>query len=254
MSERSSTLVRQCNSWVFGGVARAALILGSAGFAEEAAQQGPNALPPQEKLDAQSSQATEGTERLLLGHKLVVYGRQHQFPEALIVAAEILRSVTTEKAEEEPVTQKKPDAPADTEVETIELADNSPQALLAEARAMSNAPHIVAMADAAADRLTENPRGSCDRARTIRGHLGAHQTDVYSITFHGGEPAMVCVHGACDSEFHVSVYDENGNFINCAHMTGHHATVRWNPRWTGVFTVQIENEGHHCADYELWHN
>lgn len=165
-----------------------------------------------------------------------------------------LRSFIAEKAEEEPVTQKKPDAPADTEVETIKLADNSPRALLAEARAMSSAPHIVAMADAAADRLTETPRGACGGARVRSGHLAPRETDVYSIVFHGGEPAMVCVHGACNSQIHLSVYDENGNFIGCDQMMGHHCSVHWRSRWHAVFTVHIENEGHHCAEYQFWHN
>jgi hypothetical protein len=75
------------------------------------------------------------------------------------------------------------------------------------------------------------------------GVVSRHDSVVYTVTFMGGEPAAVEVIGDGDTDLDVYVSDENDNLIASAEGRGDHAVVRWQPRWTGPFTIRIVNRG-----------
>lgn len=247
-------MVRWWRVWAVGGIAMAALGLCTAAFGGEAGQKGLNAVPPGEKQVAKSSPAAEGAAELSLAYQLVRYGRRHRSPESLIVAAQILGSVPVQQVQEKPTTKKEPNAPAETKPKTTKPADDRPQALLAEARAMSSAPHIATLADAVAHRLAEKPRGAAHGPHVWSQQVSAHSTDVYRIVFRGGEPAIVVVSGDGDTDLDLYVHDENGNLIAVDDDMTDDCIVRWTPRWTGPFTIRIVNRGSVYNQYRAAHN
>lgn len=96
-----------------------------------------------------------------------------------------------------------------------------------------------------------------------RGHRGGpirhydrvmpNSTDIYHITFNGGEMAIVHVSGDGDTDLAVSVYDNNNNFIGsdeyyCESCGG---GVCFTPRWTGNYIVKIKNLGKVYNNYVI---
>lgn len=81
--------------------------------------------------------------------------------------------------------------------------------------------------------------------------VNAHATDVYTITFRGGEDAYIVVSGDGDTDLDLYVYDENGNFITSDTDSTDDCVVRFHPRWTGPFRVKIKNLGGVYNNYVL---
>jgi hypothetical protein len=66
-------------------------------------------------------------------------------------------------------------------------------------------------------------------------------TDSYTVSFWGGAPAAVELKGDGNSNLVLRVFDGNGNLIRSAIDGGFGARVDWTPRWTGQFTIKVEN-------------
>jgi hypothetical protein len=73
--------------------------------------------------------------------------------------------------------------------------------------------------------------------------VDAYSSDRYTITFRGGETAMIVVEGDGDTDLDLYVYDENGHLVDCDTDATDFCVAVWNPRWTGVFHVVIRNLG-----------
>ena len=101
----------------------------------------------------------------------------------------------------------------------------------------------------------EKSRGR--KGGAVRGHedaVEAHSTDTYSIAFKGGRTAEVYITGDGDTDLDLYIYDENDNLI-CSDSDGTDEMLcRWNPRWTGSFTVKIKNLGSIYNEYALYTN
>jgi len=187
--------------------------------------------------------AAQAVQDLALAYSLIDYGRKHKSPEALITAARILGTVPTSKLKAEVTTEKSSDAGKPGK-KSASTADNSPSALLGEARSMAgNNKHIVALAEQAADAIAEKSRGRVGGARLYRRNAPAYTTVIYRISFRGGRIARVLVRGDHDTDLDLYVYDKYGHLV--ASTTGPFDTcfVQWVPTWTGPFTVHVRNRG-----------
>ena len=71
----------------------------------------------------------------------------------------------------------------------------------------------------------------------------ANDTDIFRVTFTGGEWAEVAVIGDGDTDLDLHVYDENGNLVERDTDSTDAAYCRWLPRWTGVFRIEVRNWG-----------
>lgn len=78
--------------------------------------------------------------------------------------------------------------------------------------------------------------GKVDRVRVFT-------TDVYEMTFRGGELALVVVSGDGDTDLDLYVYDELGNLVAEDEDGTDQCLVRWAPLWRGSFVVKIVNRG-----------
>ena len=82
----------------------------------------------------------------------------------------------------------------------------------------------------------------------------ANTTDVYNITFRGGEYARITVNGDGDTDLDLYVYDENGNLIDSDTDRTDYCVATFTPKWTGTFKVKIKNLGNVYNRYRLTTN
>lgn len=123
-----------------------------------------------------------------------------------------------------------------------------PTKLLADAKAMADNDGVLL---ALIDDVNSNVRGAVGGPKYAYGTVGAGSTDVYNITFRGGELAMVIVIGDGDTDLDVYVYDNNGNLITSDTDYSDNCVCSWTPRWTGNFKIKIKNRGNVYNNYVL---
>jgi len=82
-------------------------------------------------------------------------------------------------------------------------------------------------------------------ARTIK---------TYSMTFLGGEVAVVAVVGDGDTDLDLEVYDAFGNLVASDHGPTDTAVVRFFPLFTQVYTVKVINHGYVHNRFSLGNN
>ena len=100
-------------------------------------------------------------------------------------------------------------------------------------------------------RLGEATRRRVGSPALSHDRVGAYRTDVYSITFRGGEFAEVSVRGDGDTDLDLYIYDQYGNQI-CSDIDSTDQTYcGWTPAWTGTFRIKIENLGSVYNEYRI---
>lgn len=71
----------------------------------------------------------------------------------------------------------------------------------------------------------------------------AFTTDVFTVKFHGDEDGAVAISGDGDTDLDLYVYDDNGNLIGADTDGSDDCVVRFHPRWTGTFRIEVRNLG-----------
>jgi hypothetical protein len=156
----------------------------------------------------------------------------------LITAARILADTSTVELKEKPAHE------TDAKAEKIEAKpkpeiDNSPKALLEEAKVMSGQNEsIVKLANA-----VEIKRGAVGGPRRTVEVVEPLSNDVYKIRFRADETAKVAISGDGDTRLDLYIYDENGNLVTSQVGPGDDALASWTPKWTGVFIIKVVNRG-----------
>ncbi len=73
--------------------------------------------------------------------------------------------------------------------------------------------------------------------------VDAYDTERYTATFRAGEAVTLVVAGDGDTDLDLYIYDENGNLIASDTDYTDFCVTSWCPRWTGQFTIVVENHG-----------
>ena len=73
--------------------------------------------------------------------------------------------------------------------------------------------------------------------------VNAYSNVRYTTTFFGGDMAEVIIDGDNDTDLDLFIYDENGNLVASDTDELDYCICRWTPRWTGEFTVVVQNLG-----------
>ncbi len=185
-----------------------------------------------------------------LADQLARYGDKNKDALALIEAAKIFNEVGVKDEKRDKKTEGTSSA-KDEQEGAGQMRDQSVSALLARAREYAGGrKDLIALADEAAKTGTRgayNPVRHIDRVR-------AGITDVYNVTFRGGEPAFLAISGDGDTDLDLYVYDQNGNLICASNGPGDDEACRWYPRWTGPFIVRVRNLGGVYNQYRMWSN
>jgi hypothetical protein len=81
--------------------------------------------------------------------------------------------------------------------------------------------------------------------------VNGNSTDIFRVTFYGGEDAVVAINGDHDTDLDLYVYDENGNLIGSDTDGTDTCVVRFHPKWTGTFRIEVRNLGRVYNKYEI---
>ena len=184
--------------------------------------------------------------RLALSARVAEWGRADKNPLALIVAAEIRRSIGARTVERSP----EQDGPTDTAATATETTVES---LLAEAVALGGRDATIAA-------LADDVRGSASKglvqgAGMSRATLRGAGTDWYrKLKFEGTRYAEAYVELSGAGNVHVSVYDETGNLVCRDPNPSAVAYCGWVPSRTGSFDVKVENRSSSPVAYRMFTN
>lgn len=227
------------------------LSLGSASlvYAAEASSKDPNIKPKEEastKVEVSAVQMTG------LATQLARLGRETESVEMLVAAAKLLAQGSPQPTErEKTTTEQKPDAQgADTTEKKVQPSLDA-KALLDEAyKFAGNDETLKALVDRQRSQ-TQQSMGRVGGPAIKQDCVLAGHTDVYTITFRGGENAEIIVSGDGDTDLDLYVYDENGNLVESDTDYTDDCIVEWLPKWTGPFRVEIVNLGRVANCYTL---
>lgn len=196
----------------------------------------PNIQDPPKDLKINAK--TKALQDLALAAKLITFGREHKSAESLLLAAKIIHTTPTDKLKAD-----KSEVTGDAvKGQVAKQKDSSPKALIAEAKAMSTAPHIAALVTATAKIVDEEPRGVV--GGPVRGvqNVGPGQVwTVSGLNFAGGQLAVVDVQLLIAGRFILTVHDQNGNLVARDAVPGTFYNCRWVPISTGPVTVRLTN-------------
>lgn len=207
-------------------------ILAAPMMAEAASRKGSNADTA--KATATST-AVQAVETVRTADALAKYGDAKKDPMALIQAAKMKKEVGEQALT---LTRK---GTGDAGKKASKAADYSVDGMLARAKTLaSGRADLVALADDVAKSGTRGVVGGPKSGRTV---VKGGFTDQFVMKFEGGEPAAIQISGDGDSTLDLYVYDENGNRVCAAVGRGDDAICRWNPKWSGPFTVRVVNRG-----------
>ncbi len=192
----------------------------------------------------EATAALTAVQTIATAHSLVRYGDANKDALALITAARMLKQTGSQPS----------DAKREGAV-TAERKGGEPKfeadAVLTRAKTYANGrADLVALIE---DVSKGGARGAVGGPRQWRSMVSGGVTDVYRVTFRGGEPAGVAVSGDGDSDLDLYVHDENGNLICKDDDRTDDMICRWRPAWTGVFTIRIKNRGI-ANEYVAIHN
>lgn len=225
------------------------LLIGPGAVAEGTGAKAANASDGVGKTTA----TVEGVGTIKMAHDLAAWGRANGNPAALAVAAKVLRSVPTQpmKGKAAKKETEGPDLPAKGK----EGKETTPESLQAEAKEMceKNEANLSAV-QAIAKMPPAKVRGAKGGPIRHKDVVKARSTDIYKITFRGGELAEVGVAGDGKTDLDLYVYDENKNLIASDTDKTARCYVRWTPKWTGLFYVTIKNTGQVPSQYVLLTN
>ena len=190
--------------------------------------------------------ATDPVSMAATAEQLARYGEEKKDPLALIMAARIKQEVG-----ESPLEHKKETKGGQGEANKPAKRDTSVQALLDKAKGMAQGrKDVVALADEVAKSGSRGAIGGPKRARTV---VRSRGTDVFHLSFRGGELARVAISGDGDSDLDLYVYDEGGNLICRADTRSDDEGCGWYPRWSGPFRIEVRNLGV-ANQYQIWTN
>lgn len=200
----------------------------------------------------------------IVGHagELVKYARENESPTAMLAAVEMIRRVPlgeparaafgTKKSEGEAALARgvKNPAPAPT-FEIVSLLNEAKAWVRGNATLAGLIEVELARPTAQAGGGTLGARGG---VKYVSEKVEAGRSDVYDVTFVGGESAAVMVIGDGDTDLDLYIYDEDGNLITKDDDDSDNCIVGWTPRWTGKFTIKIKNLGRVYNAYMLMTN
>ena len=89
--------------------------------------------------------------------------------------------------------------------------------------------------------------GPADQVETVT----AADTDIYRITFTGGERATIEAEGYGSGDIDMYVYDEDGVRVDFDALSDNNPMCFFTPDYTQQFTIHIVNCSSHAVDYHL---
>lgn len=185
---------------------------------------------------APSSAGVRAVEAIALARRLASFGELARSPLALVTAAQILIDNPTVPLE-----------PRDAENVASDSLSGQPRpfnvhSLLSHARALSGGDaavgSVIARLDAASRTI---PRGTGAGPRQRYQRIAARGRLVHNIAFVGKLPAVVYVSGDGGTNLELGVYDSQGKLVTSDVTRFGDCLVKWVPKQSGRYRIQVRN-------------
>lgn len=209
-----------------------AILLTSTGPASAKQQSESNVSPEK----GERSENMSAVRDLATAAQLAAYGERAKDPLSLIAAAQIMKN-TPVRDEQQTKTSGNVGA---KEKKTAKQAPSA-EVLLAEAKAMTQDPALLELADKVA--RSEGSRGRFEGPARHADNVPPRATDTYEVTFKGGQVAEVAILGDGDNDLDLFVYDVHDNLIAKDTDNSDKCYVSWTPKRRDVFKIHIKNPG-----------
>lgn len=198
----------------------------------------PMAVMAQEEKDT-TVVVPKSENTLRVAAELSKYGYSNRDALSLIQAARLSKQsgFTLEERKKAEIEEMRPAPEGGKKGGQVSL---DPAKLLADAKTMAGDDGVLL---ALIDDVSSNVRGAVGGPKYARSSVNAGGTDVYNVSFRGGELAIVTVIGDGDTDLDLYVYDNNGNLIDSDTDYSDNCVCTWTPRWTGNFRIKIVNRG-----------
>lgn len=196
-------------------------------------------------VDADTAAIT-ALQNMALAQQLAALGVETGDPIMLIAAARLASQVSATASD---MTPRDGQPSAAGESPGLHSADE----MLVAARAFAqDREDILGLIE---DAAAETSRGSIYGSGYYDGYISGGDNLYFDEAFYGGEQAIITLQGHNPSDIDLWVYDEYGNLICSSTGYSSNESCSFVPRWTGDFTVRVENEGHPQGTYfTLWTN
>ena len=190
--------------------------------------------------------AIAALQSMAIAQQLAGIGVESGDPILLIAAARLASQVAVSESDVRP---REPQDGVATESPGLHTAGE----MLAAARALSDGrDDLIGLID---DAEAEGSRGSIYGSGYYDGYITGGVNLYYDEAFYGGEQAVITLQGHNPSDIDLWVYDEYGNLVCSSTGYSSYESCAFTPRWTGDFTIRVENEGHPQSTYfTLWTN
>jgi hypothetical protein len=205
------------------------------GVAQE--KKGPNVQDPPKGV--KESEKTKAIHDLDLAARLIQYGRSQKHAESLLIAAQIIHKTPTEKLTVGSKVTGDKDKTAGTPAAKV---DDSPKALVAEAKKMSSSAQVESLAAATLNILGEASRGASGGPWSGNFIIYAYQTVTWDpMTFNGLETAVVRVNNRVHGAMVLEVVDQFGSVVARDNIPATFYQVAWFPLFPGTYTIRLRN-------------
>ena len=205
----------------------------------------------QEQKPESKNKPSQDLGNLQLANQLAEYGYKTFSASALIEAAKIMSSVSTQELKYE--SYKQDPVPKDKTTkkskEGYDLAS-----ILAAAKKYADGDAKLLAEIAQIEKASQATRGRVGGPGEKFSFVYGNSKDSYDISFREGELAEILVIGDSDTDLDLLVYDSNGHLIVYDADYTDRCYVSWVPLWTGRYTVKIVNRGPILNNYHLLTN
>lgn len=200
----------------------------------------------------QNSPAAQGLERLQLAASIAKYGRETKSASALVLAAKMLKEIPAEVFKAD----VKSEGGMDDAMEKKAAGKLTVESLLDDARKFAGSDKAVLDSIQAVEKMSKNGGSKGAVGGQTRGYyvVTAGATNSYTVTFRGGEEAIVAISGDGDTDLDLLVYDEYGNLVAADDGYSDDAIVRFYPRRTGRFIIRVKNIGRVANEFVIGTN
>jgi hypothetical protein len=200
------------------------------------------------KPDDKPNPMAQAAEQAALAFQLADYGRANKSPAALLTAAEILVQVNPR-----PLKDRDPKLAEELEKQGLKPTSFDAKGLIAEARKMSPAPYVTALADAVASKLDETPRGKMGSPFVGVFTMKPMSTFGMTLPFKGREHGLVggrIMSG--QGEIRLTVADQKAGWSKTEQ--GNIIRVEWQQDNPGEVFIKRENLGNQYLEVMVWTN
>ena len=205
----------------------------------------------QEQKPVSKNKPSDDLENLQLARQLAEYGYKTFSSAALIEAAKIMSSVSTQELKYESFKQD----PAPKDQATKKIKEGYDMAsILAAAKKYANGDAKLLAAITEVEKANQATRGRVGGPGERYSYVYGNSADTYDISFREGQLAEIVVGGDGDTDLDLYIFDSNAHLIAQDNDYTDICYVSWVPLWTGRYTVKIVNRGPILNNYRLLTN